>query len=181
MTFSRHIFFTLLVSLACALGPPLAQAEATATTPEASMQAGTESFRRGDFTQALRHSSAAASAYAVAGNAEGQARALMRAAEAELSLGRGPDAIATLQKAQALAERTGNAPLTLAVESSLGNAYVMSGRDTSRGCPLNWLDTSRRASQPMVIESMRAPARRPPRASRSWQIFFSAEKSLQRA
>jgi CHAT domain-containing protein len=129
VTFSRHIFFTLLVSLACALGPPLAQAEATATTPEASMQAGTESFRRGDFTQALRHSSAAASAYAVAGNAEGQARALMRAAEAELSLGRGPDAIATLQKAQALAERTGNAPLTLSVESSLGNAYVMSGRD----------------------------------------------------
>ena len=129
MTFSRHIFFTLLVSLACALGPPLAQAEATATTPEASMQAGIESFRRGDFTQALRHSSAAASAYAVAGNAEGQARALMRAAEAELSLGRGPDAIATLQRAQALAERTGNAPLTLAVESSLGNAYVMSGRD----------------------------------------------------
>jgi CHAT domain-containing protein len=119
----------LLVSLACALGPPLAQAEATATAPEASMQAGTESFRRGDFTQALRHSSAAASAYAVAGNAEGEARALMRAAEAELSLGRGPDAIATLQKAQALAERTGNAPLTLAVESSLGNAYVMSGRD----------------------------------------------------
>ena len=129
MTFSRHIFLTLLVSLACALGPPLAQAEATATAPEASMQAGTESFRRGDFTQALRHSSAAASAYAVAGNAEGEARALMRAAEAELSLGRGPDAIATLQKAQALAERTGNAPLTLAVESSLGNAYVMSGRD----------------------------------------------------
>jgi len=129
VTFSRHIFLTLLVSLACALGPPLAQAEATATAPEASMQAGTESFRRGDFTQALRHSSAAASAYAVAGNAEGEARALMRAAEAELSLGRGPDAIATLQKAQALAERTGNAPLTLAVESSLGNAYVMSGRD----------------------------------------------------
>jgi CHAT domain-containing protein len=53
----------------------------------------------------------------------------VRAAEAELSLGRSPDAIATLQKAQVLAERIGNAPLTLAVESSLGNAYVMSGRD----------------------------------------------------
>jgi CHAT domain-containing protein len=129
VTFSRHLFFTSLVSLACVLGPPLAHSEAPTAPAEASMQAGSESFRRGDFTQALRHSSAAASAYAVAGNAEGQARALMRAAEAELSLGRGPDAIATLQKAQTLAERTGNAPLTLLVESSLGNAYVMSGRD----------------------------------------------------
>jgi CHAT domain-containing protein len=129
VTFSRHLFFMSLVSLACVLGPPLAHSEAPTAPAEASMQAGSESFRRGDFTQALRHSSAAASAYAVAGNAEGQARALMRAAEAELSLGRGPDAIATLQKAQTLAERTGNAPLTLLVESSLGNAYVMSGRD----------------------------------------------------
>jgi CHAT domain-containing protein len=129
VTFSRHLFFTSLVSLACVLGPPLAQAEATAAAPEVSMQAGTESFRSGDFTQALKHWSAAAGAYAATGNAEGQTRALVRAAEAELSLGRGPDAIATLQKAQALAERTGNAPLTLSVESSLGNAYVMSGRD----------------------------------------------------
>ena len=128
MTF-RHLFLTSLVSLACALAPLPAHAQAPAASAQASMQAGTESFRRGDFTEALKHWNAAASAYAGAGNAEGQAQALVRAAEAELSLGRAPDAIATLQKAQALAERTANAPLTLSVESTLGNAYVMSGRD----------------------------------------------------
>ena len=127
MSFFRHLF--TFVSLACALGPLSAHAEATAASPQAGMQAGTESFRRGDFTEALKHWSAAANGYAAAGNAAGQAQALLRAAEAELSLGRGPDAIATLQKAQALAERTPDAALKLSVESSLGNAYVMSGRD----------------------------------------------------
>ena len=93
------------------------------------MQFGTQSFRSGDFAQALMDWTAAASAYEAAGNAEGQARALVRSAEAQMNLGRTPDAIATLQKAQALAEPLGKAPLTLSVESALGNAYVLSGRD----------------------------------------------------
>lgn len=126
MNFSSHRLLALLVWLACVALPLPALAQGSA---EVRMQAGTQSFRNGDFTEALKHWSAAASTYEAAGNAEGQARALLRAAEAELSLGRSPDAIATLQKAQALAERTGNAPLTLSVESGLGNAYVMSGRD----------------------------------------------------
>jgi len=126
---SSHHLRALLLWLACVACALPSHAAETAASPETSLQAGTESFRRGDFAQALKHWSTAASAYAAAGNVEGQTRALLRAAEAELSLGRIPDAIATLQKAQALAERTANAPLTLSVESSLGNAYVMSGRD----------------------------------------------------
>ena len=130
MKFSGHRLLMLLVSLIALACPIAGRAEATtAVAPDAEMQAGTQSFRRGDFGQALQHWTAAASAYEAARDAEGQARALVRAAEAQLSLGRSPDAIATLQKAQVLAERIGNAPLTLAVESSLGNAYVMSGRD----------------------------------------------------
>ena len=130
MKFSSRRLLMLLVSLIALACPLPGRAEAAkAVAPDAEMQAGTQSFRRGDFTQALQHWTAAASAYQAAGNVEGQARALVRTAEAELSLGRSPDAIATLQKAQALAERVGNASLTLAVESSLGNAYVLSGRD----------------------------------------------------
>jgi CHAT domain-containing protein len=129
MNFLRQISIQALLLLVCVLGPLPAHAQAAAASPQASMQAGTDSFRRGDFADALKHWSAAANAYAGAGNAVGQAQALLRAAEAELSLGRGPDAIATLQKAQALAERTADAALKLSIESSLGNAYVMTGRD----------------------------------------------------
>ena len=125
MKFSSHRLLMLLVSLIALACPLPGRAEAAkAVAPEAEMQAGTQSFRRGDFTQALSTGPLRRAHTQVAGNVEGQARALMRTAEAELSLGRSPDAIATLQKAQALAERVGNAPLTLAVESSLGNAYV---------------------------------------------------------
>ena len=130
MKFSGYRLLILWVSLIALACPLSARAEATkVVAPDAEMQSGLQSFRKGDFTQALQHWTAAAAAYEAAGNAEGQARALVRAAEAELSLGRSPDAIATLQRAQVLAEGIGNAPLTLAVESSLGNAYVMSGRD----------------------------------------------------
>jgi len=104
-------------------------ATAAAVAPDQEMQAGMLSFRDGHFAQALAHWSAAASAYQAAGNGEGQARALMHAAEADLSLGRSPDALQKLERAQALAQRSGNAALALAVDSSLGNAYVLSGRE----------------------------------------------------
>jgi CHAT domain-containing protein len=118
----------LLVWLVCvaSLVPGTAVA---AQDPEAEMQAGTQSFRMGDFTQALKHWTVAASAYEAAGNREGQALALVHGAEAELSLGRTPDAISRLEKAQALAQGSGKESLILAVESSLGNAYVLAGRD----------------------------------------------------
>jgi CHAT domain-containing protein len=124
--FSSHQLLASLAWLACVACPLPAPAQGA---PEARMQAGTQSFRNGDFTEALKHWGAAASAYEAAGDAEGQARALMRSAEAQLSLGRSPEAIATLQKAQARAALAGKAPLTLAVESTLGNAYVLAGRD----------------------------------------------------
>ena len=82
------MLWVALIALACPL-PTRAQAT-QAVAPDAEMQSGMQSFRKGDFTQALQHWTAAASAYEAAGNAEGQARALVRAAEAELSLGRSP-------------------------------------------------------------------------------------------
>jgi len=124
---SRH-FLALLVWLVCVawLVPGTAGA---APDPEAEMKAGAQSFRMGDFTQALKHWTDAASAYEAAGNKEGQALALARGAEAELSLGRAPDAIDRLQKAQKLAQDIGKDSVILAVDSSLGNAYVLAGRD----------------------------------------------------
>lgn len=112
-----------LVSLLYAAWP----AQAAASQEE--MQAGVRSFRNGDFTQALKHWSAAASAYEAAGNHEGQALALVRGAEAELSLGRSPNAFDKLNKAQAIAQRTGSASLLVAVEGGLGNAYLATGRE----------------------------------------------------
>jgi len=109
-------------------GHAAAAAQAVAA-PQEAMQAGARAFSSGDFTQALGHFSSAASAYEAAGDREGQARALLRGAEAELSLGRSPNALEKLEKAKALAQASGNQPLLLAVESGLGNAYVLTGRD----------------------------------------------------
>lgn len=121
-----------LVALLCVAWPASSHAAAAAravVAPEAQMQAGMQAFRAGDFTQALSQWSAAASGYEAAGNQTGQARALIRGAEAALSLGRSPIAIDNLHKAQTLAQRSGDASLLLAVESSLGNAYALTGRD----------------------------------------------------
>jgi CHAT domain-containing protein len=122
----------LLLSLLFLTLPLQSQAAAatqSVVAPQEAMQAGARAFSSGDFTQALGHWSVAASGYEAAGDREGQARALLRSAEAELNLGRGPAALNSLNKAQALAERSGDRALRLAVESGLGNAYVLTGRD----------------------------------------------------
>ena len=80
MKFSGYrllMLWVALIALACPL-PTRAQAT-KAVAPDAEMQSGMQSFRKGDFTQALQHWTAAASAYEAAGNAEGQgARARAR-------------------------------------------------------------------------------------------------------
>jgi len=123
------LFLIALLYAAWPLQGHAAEAARAIVAPEAQMQAGMHAFRAGDFTQALSQWSAAASGYEVAGNQTGQARALIGAAEAALSLGRSPIAIDNLHKAQTLAQRSGDASLLLAVESSLGNAYALTGRD----------------------------------------------------
>jgi CHAT domain-containing protein len=112
-----------------ALAGALASAHAAAPADER-MQAGLQSFHAGAFAEALGHWNAAASAYQASGNSEGALTALMRAAEADLALGRNPDALAKLSQAQALAQRLGNQSLLAAVENSLGNAYLLGGRRT---------------------------------------------------
>jgi CHAT domain-containing protein len=101
---------------------------AAAASPEQQMQAGMQSFRSGDFQQALELSTLAAAAYEAAGNREGQILALVQSAEAALNLGRNPDALDKLQHALTLAQRDGKQSLVAAVQSSLGNAYLLSGR-----------------------------------------------------
>jgi CHAT domain-containing protein len=112
-----------------ALAGALASAHAAAPADER-MQAGLQSFHAGAFAEALGHWNAAASAYQASGNSEGALTALMRAAEADLALGRNPDALGKLGQAQALAQRLGNQSLLAAVENSLGNAYLLGGRRT---------------------------------------------------
>jgi CHAT domain-containing protein len=122
----------LLLSLLFLTLPLQSQAAAatqSVVAPQEAMQAGARAFSSGDFTQALGHWSVAASGYEAAGDRAGQARALLRGAEAELSLGRSPNALEKLEKAKVLAEASGNQSLLLAVESGLGNAYVLTGRD----------------------------------------------------
>jgi CHAT domain-containing protein len=58
---------------------------------------------------------------------QAQVIALVQAAEADLRLGRNPQALDKLQQAVALARRTAPA-LVASVESSLGNAYLAGGR-----------------------------------------------------
>ena len=82
MKFSGCRLLMLWVSLIALACPFSARAEAAkGVAPDAEMQSGIQSFRQGDFAQALQHWNAAAAAYEAAGNAEGQARALVRAAE----------------------------------------------------------------------------------------------------
>jgi len=110
-----------------ALAGALASAHAAAPADER-MQAGMQAFHAGAFAEALGHWNAAASAYQAGGNSEGALTALTRAAEADLALGRNPDALDKLRQALTLAQHLGNQSLLAAVENGLGNAYLLSGR-----------------------------------------------------
>ena len=141
-----------------ALAGALASAHAAAPADER-MQAGLQSFHAGAFAEALGHWNAAASAYRAAGNSEGALTALMRAAEADLALGRNPDALDKLSQAQALAQPLGNQSLLAAVENGLGNAYLLSGR--------------RAEAEPLLRSSVERA-----RKSRSMQTAASALNNL---
>lgn len=112
---------------ACAVVLLLSAAAATAA-PDEHMQAGMQSFRSGNFQQALEHWTSAAAAYEAAGNREGQILALVQSADAALSLGRNPDALRQLRHALALARGQGMESLLSAVQSTLGNAHLLGGR-----------------------------------------------------
>ena len=117
---ARSITMGLLLLALC---PP-----GIAATPEEQMRSGMQSFRGGDFAQALEQWTLAAAAYQASGNREGQITALVQSAEALLNLGRNPDALDRLQRAMTLARASGSETLVAAVEASLGNAYLLGGR-----------------------------------------------------
>jgi CHAT domain-containing protein len=108
---------------------------ALAATPEeltaeaaARLAAGGQAFRKGDFQEALNASQAAATIYETAGNREGQVKALVQAAEADLASGRHPNAFDKLQRALELAKKTDNPSLIATVTAALGNAHGLAGQ-----------------------------------------------------
>ena len=80
--------------------------------------------------------------------------ALVGAAEADLRLGRNPEAQNKLREALLLARRDGAPALVAAVESSLGNAYLLGGRlaDAERTLR-SALELARKANDPRVAAS----------------------------
>ena len=83
----------------------------------------------------------------------------MRAAEADLALGRNPDALDKLRQALTLAQRLGNQSLLAAVENSLGNGYLLAGR--------------RPEAEPLLLSSVERA-----RKARSMQTAASALNNL---
>jgi CHAT domain-containing protein len=122
--------------------------------PDQEMQAGMQAFRAGDFEQASSHWSLAANAYQAAGNREGQILALVQGADADLALGRYPNAFGKLQQALTLAEQAHSPSLTAAVTGSLGNAYLLAGREADAERTLrSSIDLARKANKPQVAAS----------------------------
>ena len=108
---------------------------ALAATPEeltaeaaARFAAGGHAFRLGHFQEALDASQTAATIYEAAGNREGQVKALVQAAEADLASGRHPNAFDKLQRALELAKKTSNSSLIATVTATLGNAHGLAGQ-----------------------------------------------------
>jgi len=124
-----------LLLLAIAWLPALVTGPVLAATPEelsteaaARLAVGGQAFRVGDFLQALAASQTATSLYETAGDREGQVKALVQSAEADLALGRHPNAFDELQSALELAKKTENPSLIATVTATLGNAYGLAGR-----------------------------------------------------
>ncbi len=105
----------------------LAASDAPSPAPEQSMQAGSQSFSKGDFTQALDAWTRAAAAYQAAGNVQRETLALVRSADAYIALGRYPQAFQQLRRALGLSRKTNDARLVTTVTASLGNAYALAG------------------------------------------------------
>lgn len=109
------------------LSTSLAASDAPAPAPGQYMQAGSQSFNKGDFTQALDAWTRAAAAYQAAGNVQGETLALVRSADANIALGRYPQAFQQLRRALALSKKTNDTRLVATVTASLGNAYALVG------------------------------------------------------
>jgi len=109
------------------LSTSLAASDAPATAPGQYMQTGSQSFSKGDYTQALDAWTRAAAAYQAAGNVQGETLALVRSADANIALGRYPQAFQQLRRALELSKKTNDTRLVATVTGSLGNAYALVG------------------------------------------------------
>jgi CHAT domain-containing protein len=129
----RLPIFLLLLSIAWL--PSLVTEPAFAATPEElaagaaeQLAKGGAEFRTGNFERALEASQRASVIYETAGNREGQIKAFVQGAEAQLALGRYPNALEALHRALDLAKKTNSPSLIATVTASIGNAYGLAGR-----------------------------------------------------
>ncbi len=120
-----HLFIgTGLLALASVTGVSAGAAEKPANEPATS---AARAFYAGHFEAALDAWARAAEIASTAGDAAGEARALIGKGDAYLALGRYPDGLESLERALTLAKKSGDRALLAAASASLGNGYLLSG------------------------------------------------------
>lgn len=117
------IIVTITMLLLTALRPLPGQA-APATSPDVSMQQGTQAFQRGLFGEALAQLKQAAEGYKQTGNGLAQVDALILSAQTSMELGQSTSALQTLELALGVAQKTGNQLTRATVLGHLGRTYL---------------------------------------------------------
>jgi len=110
--------------LIMALFLPVTAKADSVTTPDASMQRGTQAFQRGAFGEALAQWKQAAELYKGIGNRLMQSEALILSAQASMELGQSKQALQSLELALALANQSGHALTEASVLAQLGRTYL---------------------------------------------------------
>lgn len=110
--------------LVMALFLPVTAKADSVTTPDASMQRGTQAFQRGAFGEALAQWKQAAELYKGIGNRLMQSEALILSAQASMELGQSKQALQSLELALALANQSGHALTEASVLAQLGRTYL---------------------------------------------------------
>ncbi|MCP4691568.1 MAG: tetratricopeptide repeat protein, partial [Desulfobacterales bacterium] len=96
--------------------------------PEALMERGKRSFRRGAFEKAISNWEAAGRLFAREANVAKQADALIRLSRAHQSAGQHEKALSVLETARGLAEASGDQALLASAMGQTGNVYISVGQ-----------------------------------------------------
>lgn len=110
--------------LVMALLLPVTAKADSVTTPDASMQRGTQAFQRGAFGEALAQWKQAAELYKGVGNRLMQSEALILSAQASMELGQSKQALQSLELALAVANQSRHALTEASVLAQLGRTYL---------------------------------------------------------
>ena len=130
--YSRTLVFGLLVSfigspLVCTANPASAAAAPDVPAAARQMEQGLNSFRRGNFEQAVLSWTEAARLYEAEQKPKEQSITLIHLAQAYQSLGQYRDALKNLESALTLAEKSGDRTQMALALGSLGDVYIAVG------------------------------------------------------